>query len=759
MAKKKKQKSRFVDGIIGILFGMLVGFLANSGLKSLLDEGGFIDNLLDPVGSVMWLLKGEMYLQIVMLAITFGMFVLFMNGSSKKDTGYKDASNHGAYGSAVFSDFEDLREEELIADKKESKYSPKDALKTLEASGGIVLGRVDDELLILPPDSSLDNRNVLVVGSSGSAKGQSFVIPNIINNRNETIIVTDPKGELFHLTADVKRDQGYKVYQIDFLNIEGNGYNPLDYVNDDIQAHKIALSIARNSAKDDKEDHWFSKAKDLLTGLIIYTKSINPKASIPVDVKRAFNKANEDEEFLKNVCEQIGEEHPAFQYLKDASVAKGNERASIFSTFTKQVGIFSSQKVAKLTRQSDFNFNDFQKEKSILYIKIPVKDNPVQPLTATFFDQLHNTFYEIGDKNNARLPIPTISLYDEFANLGKLNDYDNILSTCRGYDWSIMTIIQDFAQLEQKYSKEITRTIVSNHDTTLFLRTKDPETAKFFERLAGQTTINFKTKGQSGSGGFIDLMLGGNTSHSRSTNEQYIAKPLISESELLEMKPRDKCYAFIVGHKVEMTKAFQSVLYKDFITKQDGFRPDGKPNYVYCYPENRKSYIEKFSLKPTIEDVVEEKNESVPVTIDDNKPESVEEPVTVGATVKKEEALQNIVSSFFDSIENKNVVMPDKDIKEDPNVKQAEISSRLVKELANNLQSQKETENEIESDPDELKLFQEISQIGPKIEKTEELVEELESKRDLYKQLDLTDEMEADTPQERDSIDDDLPLG
>ncbi|MDA6130991.1 type IV secretory system conjugative DNA transfer family protein, partial [Escherichia coli] len=106
-----------------------------------------------------------------------------------------------------------LRAEGLIANKKLSKYSSKDALKTLEAPSGIILGRVDDELLIIPPESELDNRNVLVVGSSGSAKGQAFVIPNIINNKNETIIVTDPKGELFHLTADIKRDQGYKVYQ------------------------------------------------------------------------------------------------------------------------------------------------------------------------------------------------------------------------------------------------------------------------------------------------------------------------------------------------------------------------------------------------------------------------------------------------------------------------------------------------------------------------------------------------------------------
>ncbi len=761
MAKKKKQKSRFVDGIIAILFGVLVGFLANSALKSLLDEGGFTENLFDPVGSVTWLLEGEMYLQIVMLAITFGMFVLFMNGSSKKDTGYKDASNHGAYGNATFSDADDLREVGFIADKKESKFSEKDPLVTLGASEGIILGRYNDELLIIPNNSKLDNRNVYLVGSSGSAKGQAFVINNIINARKETIVVTDPKGELHKLTSDIKRDQGYKVYQIDFLNLSGNRYNPLDYVTNDFEAIKLAHTISVNSAKDVKQDFFFNTAKDLLTGLIIYVtndKNKFDKPSISRTVKGLFNKISENENFLKELSEEIGVEHPSYQYFKDAAVATGNTRTSILQSFAQQTGIFSLGDVARLTNDSDINFYQLQEHKSILYVKVPIKSNPVPALTATFFDQLFDTLYRIGDKNDSKLHIPTIFMLDEFANLGKINGYDNILSTCRGYEMSLITIVQDFAQMEELYSEKIARTILNNHDTTLFLRTKDPETAKFFETLAGNTTINFKTKGTSGSGGFMDLMLGGNTSHSRSTNEQYIQKPLISQSELLNMNPTDKCYVFMTGHVVELKKAYQWLIYKDFITKQDGVI-NGKPKFVYSYPENREAYIKKFNLKPMNEEVEEEKIESVPVTNEDTKIESVEEPVTVGATMKKEEALQNIVSSFFSSIENKNVVMPDKDIKEDPNVKQAEISSRLVKELANNLQSQKETENEVESDPDELKLFQEISQIGPKIEKSEELVEELESKRDLYKQLDLSDDMEVDTPQERDSIDDDLPLG
>ncbi|MDA6082625.1 hypothetical protein OSJ97_24030, partial [Escherichia coli] len=106
-----------------------------------------------------------------------------------------------------------------------------------------------------------------------------------------------------------------------------------------------------------------------------------------------------------------------------------------------------------------------------------------------------------------------------------------------------------------------------------------------------------------------------------------------------------------------MKKSFQSVLYKDFITKQIGVREDGKPNYVYCYPENRESYIEKFNLKPNlpVANIPDEQTEApLKNTNDEAVTENVKSPVAVGVTNNKEEALKDIVNSFFESIENKN---------------------------------------------------------------------------------------------------------
>lgn len=746
LAKKKKQKSRFVDGIIALLLGMFVSYLGLVGLKSLLVGGDYLYNVLNASKTLEWLVESETYMKMISLAIWVGVFVVFMSASSKKDSGYKDASSHGAYGNAQFSELDDVRDDGFIAPRKESVFSEKNPLVTLGASEGIILGREDDELIIIPPNSKLDNRNVYVVGSSGSAKGQAFVINNIVNNKQETIIVTDPKGELYDLTSDIKRDQGYKVYQIDFLNLKGNRYNPLDYVKNDFESIKIATTISKNSGKDVKQDFFFNTAKDLLTGLIIFVTDGErfEKPSISREVKRLFNKISEDKDFLQNLCEEIGEEHPSYQYFKDASIATGNTRTSILQSFAQQTSIFSLKDVAKLTEDSDINFYDLQEEKSILYVKIPVTDNPVPALTATFFDQLIDTLYSIGDQNGAKLKIPTIMMFDEFANIGQLNKYDNVLSTCRGYDLAMITVVQDFAQMEKVYGKEMSRIIVNNHDTTLFLRTKDVETAKFFEALAGDTTIKYNTRNRNGSNTLLDLVMGTKSSSSTGLSETYVKKPLTSASELMNMNPPDKCYIYMTGHVIEAKKAYQSLIYKNFFTKQDGIGNNGRPKFVYCYPENREAYMKKFGLKAKEEIVnLEKASDEASRSIDNRL--AKEKDTFVKNEIEKEsynETMESIVTDFMTTIKRKENVT--KELSKEEKVTSHQRERAIT------------TENDIVSDPVELVSFLEAT----KIKESDVLIEKLENKKSLYKELNLyeEDDIGKNNGSEESNYDDELPM-
>lgn len=676
---KKSKKNPILDFVLSLLVSVAITYLLFSLIRSFFIDGSILDSILAFKDNSQWLFSADRSYQIVFAAVFLLLFSILFFSNGGKSSGYKDASSHGAYGNAKFSYVDDLREDDYIAPKKEGKWSEKDPYKALKSSNGIILGRSNDELVIVPPDSSLDNRNVLVVGSSGSSKGQAFVINNILNNVEETIICTDPKGELFELTSDIKRDQGYKVYQIDFFNFNRARYNPLDYVYSDMDASKIANIISMNSAKDVKQDFFFNTAKDLLTGLIIYAKEEYSNANISKTVKGLFNAIKSSEDFLPELCERIGETHPAYQFLQDASAQTGNTRASILSSFAQQTGAFSLSSVAKMTEKSDFNFYDLQEEKSIVYVKMPIKDNPVPALTATFFDQLIGTLYKIGDQHGGVLKTPTIFLLDEFANIGKINDYDNTLSTCRGYGISILTIVQDLAQLEEKYSKELARTIANNHDTNLFLRTKDIETAKYFEELAGNTTIEFDTRSKSGGSNLLYILgLEERTSSSRSVSQQYQKKPLVSQSELLNMNPSDKCYVFMTGHVIELQKAYQSKIYRGFVTGTEKVVVDGIKRFPYVYPEHREKYIQTFGFKPYIEELnesnIQEQEGQIPgESVDQggapekeiaatNEDGSTTEEVSTNEVEKPlDNVLDDIVSDFFVQLNNKKSEKPEQE--------------------------------------------------------------------------------------------------
>jgi type IV secretion system protein VirD4 len=628
--------------IAGLFMTLIVAYFLSSALRTLNEYTNFQKNVLDFKGTLDFIFNTNSQNQMVVLllsAVFFGFMISKMGGKK----GYKDASDHGVHGTSRWGKFEELLKGNAIA--KKNKFNPRDPIKTFEIEKGIIVAKKPKsrELLIIPKDTTIDNRNVLVVGSSGSGKGQSFVFPNLLNNTEETMIVIDPKGELYEATHQIKRDQGYDVFQIDFINFKSNRYNPLDYVMDDQDALEIARTIGKNSAKDQKDDFFASEGINLLAGLIIYCKSKNPKANIPDDVLGEFYKISEDEEYLVRLCKQIGEHHPAYKRLKSASVSEGKTRASILATFAQQTSIFTFNKIAKMTETSDFNFHDFQKKKSILYVKIRMDENPFTALTATFFDQLISVFYKIADENNSVLPIPSIFLLDEFANVGRIEKYGRVLATCRGLGMSMNTVIQDIAQLEALYGKEQARTIINNHDIQLFLRTKDVETAKYFSNLAGDTTVKMSTSSSSQTGGIFTA----NSSASTSKQEQYVKRPLITEGELLTVD-KNECYVFISGYyPLKMEKSFQYEIYGDFL-----FKGKGQPNY-HAY---REKYLKFLGVEPQEEIVTDHSETENPVTNDRNYQEEIASTIEFTQNEAVERKMHDKEQESVIEIENVNTV-------------------------------------------------------------------------------------------------------
>ncbi|WP_162800265.1 type IV secretory system conjugative DNA transfer family protein [Oceanobacillus zhaokaii] len=212
----------------------------------------------------------------------------------------------------------DYIERGIFSKRSRAKYDSRNPYVALAAEEGIILGRDQNkkQLILLPEQTDADNHNVLTFGSSGASKGQANVLPNLVNIRSQNMFGTDPKGELFLLTAPLKRDQGYAVYQIDFIDFEQSRYNPLDYVFTDVDAQNLSMTIAANSKRDDKEDFFMERAQKMLLGLIVYCKSTNPTTNNDViNIYNAYVAPDEDT-FAVFVEDIVGREPTAYQTLK-----------------------------------------------------------------------------------------------------------------------------------------------------------------------------------------------------------------------------------------------------------------------------------------------------------------------------------------------------------------------------------------------------------------------------------------------------------
>lgn len=320
---------------------------------------------------------------------------------------------------------------------------------------GTILGKVGKQI-IYQNNSTKPNRNVFVVGGPGSYKTQSVVITNLFNETENSIVVTDPKGELYEKTAGVKLAQDYQVHVINFANmIHSDRYNPFDYIQRDIQAENVATKIVQSENKEGKQDFWFSTQRQLLKALILFVlKHREPAKRNLVGVTQVLQEfdveASEDDEEspLDNLFLELNMSDPARRaYELGFKKAKGEMKASIIESLLATVSKFVDKEVADFTSFSDFNLQDIGNTKIVLYVIIPVMDNTYESFINLFFSQLFDELYKLASNHGAKLPVPVDFILDEFVNLGKFPKYEEFLATCRGYGIGVTTICQTLTQL------------------------------------------------------------------------------------------------------------------------------------------------------------------------------------------------------------------------------------------------------------------------------------------------------------------------
>lgn len=541
----------FIIAILEWLFaGMVVSGQQNQTLS-------FITLLSEPVSTfkLAWgeelFMNAQKYFVIIFFPIS-----IFVWSKLSGSTIYKEASRYGAFGTSRFA-----RKREVFNDRMFLKHTwnstPKQNLKNPQ---GLIFGLFKNKPVILPEKTKIPNRNVFVVGSPGSGKTQSYILTNIIHEQSRSIVVTDPKGEIYEATAKLKKSQGYDVRLINFKEMTvSDRYNPIDYINKEIEAEQVATTIVLNSQEQNKNqpDFWTRAEIALLKTLLLYVKYECPEEATMSKVKEILTEHGKNPQEMDQFFSKLSHDHPAYQAYMIVRLAEKNVRASIFISLAITLSKFDPTDVRKFTSKSDFRLDELGQKKMILYVILPVADETWEPLISTFFTQMFQRLYDVADKNYNRLPIKVNLLLDEFPNLGHIPGYEEILATCRSYGISASTIIQSLGQLYDKYSKEKAEAIIGNCSLRYILGVGDKLTAEYFSELIGKTTI--QTHSTSITEGKKD---------SNSTSRSYSERSLLTPDELTRMNPREAILLVSGMFGIKLKKTYQYEFFKGILNDE-----------------------------------------------------------------------------------------------------------------------------------------------------------------------------------------------
>ena len=530
---------------------------------------------------------------------------------------------------------------------------------------GIVLA----ENNYLPVDKR-GNVNILVVGGSGSGKSASYSIPNAFQLLG-SYVFTDPKGELYDRTAGYLRANGYEIKVLNLVRPQySDGYNPLMHISSEIDVDVIANTIVKGQKTDGggSDPFWDDSAEMLLKALIYYLMATRPEEEQNLascaELVRAAN-SNGGSNLLTELISKLPYDHPARMNYKSIEIAPEKTYSSILSTLQSKLGKFDSKDIAELTSTDTIDFEDIGNKKTAVYVISSDTHTAYDFLLTIFFSQMIQQLYNYADDNGGALKVPTYFILDEFANIGKIPDFDKKISTSRSRKISFSVILQNLDQLEAVYEKSY-ETIIGNCDTHVFLGSNSYKTVEYFSKALGEKTIERDSVSVSRDKQYIRTGL--------STSDQIMARALMTPDELRRMD-NDLCIIFEKGIKPVKANKFYYFKHKkmaDTMKKLEISHND--------IGEIKRGEWRKFNpYNPWTEDKSEKEVENLKIeSLDDLfEDETPKEPAKVAETVKKEEPA-NVAQSIDDMFDDDNFTVQNNETSED---KQEEDSYDLQKEL------------------------------------------------------------------------------
>lgn len=414
------------------------------------------------------------------------------------------------------------------------------------------------------------NKNILVIGGSGSGKTRFYVKPNLLQ-MHSSYVVTDPKGTVLNEVGKALKEGGYAIKVLNTINFKKSmHYNPLAYIRSEKDILKLVNTIIANTKGEGNqsgEDFWV-KAERLyysaLIGYIWYEAPDDEKNLNTLIEMINASEAREDDESFENPIdklfkelEQENPEHFAVRQYKKYKLAAGKTAKSILISCGARLAPFDIADLRELTEDDELQLDTLGDKKTALFVIISDTDDTFNFIVSIMYTHLFNLLCDkANDEYGGRLPVHVRFILDEFANIGQIPKFDKLIATIRSREISASIILQAQGQLKAIY-KDNADTIVGNCDTTLFLGGKEKTTLKEISEVLGKETIDLYNTGES---------RGKETSHS--LNYQKTGKELMSMDEISVMDG-SKCILQLRGVRPFLSNKYDLTKHPKFALTSD----------------------------------------------------------------------------------------------------------------------------------------------------------------------------------------------
>jgi len=411
------------------------------------------------------------------------------------------------------------------------------------------------------------NKNVIVIGGSGSGKTRFYVKPNLMQMPDKvSYVVTDPKGTIIVECGEMLKKAGYKLKVLNTINFRKSmHYNPFQYIRSEKDILKLANTIIANTKGEGEkstEDFWVKAERLLYCALIGYIYYEAPEEEQNFATMLEFlnaSEAREDDESFQNAVDLLFEElerekpeHFAVRQYKKYKLAAGKTAKSILISCGARLAPFDIQELRDIMAYDEMELDQLGERRTAMFVIISDTDDTFNFIVAIMYTQLFNLLCDkADDEHNGRLPYHVRLLLDEFANIGQIPKFDKLIATIRSREISASIILQSQSQLKTIY-KDASETILGNCDTMLFLGGKEGSTLKEISETLGKETIDLyntsDTRGQSRSYGL---------------NYQKTGKELMSRDELAVMDG-NKCILQLRGVRPFLSDKYDITKHKRY---------------------------------------------------------------------------------------------------------------------------------------------------------------------------------------------------